>query len=307
MTRTQALAFIRTGCLGASTTLLPDVDLGQDFDSAIKQHSSNYPHELAQDFILPVDIFAIPVPVLFQVNWSKIVRIEYPGGIVPPLYLTNEDYRFYLADATTYAIANLLAGASQITFTTIAQAKFFAKDVLVELRDSVNNEKVWIKSVDYTTGIAQIQPNTTFAYTTITVKKVNAFILVNRAEAVKNFISLVFSAPHDWTDSTQTVPLGDQEPVAHLGASIAARRIAAKFAQTNDSTVPENTIDYRTKETEWNAIADKQKGFYDFHFGFPEGDPLKPGFALAILKRSHEPLIHPDRQLFIYGTPAQIQ
>ena len=62
-----------------------------------------------------------------------------------------------------------------------------------------------------------------------------------------------FTAPH--AADASTVPDSDFYAVGALAASLAARRLAAIHAQTGDSTIAADTVNYRSKAQEYMTLA----------------------------------------------------
>ena len=70
-----------------------------------------------------------------------------------------------------------------------------------------------------------------------------------------------FTAPHS-TDAS-TVPDADFYAVGALAASLAARRLAAIYAQTGDSSIAADTVNYRTKSQEYLGLARQLEKQYE--------------------------------------------
>jgi hypothetical protein len=83
-----------------------------------------------------------------------------------------------------------------------------------------------------------------------------------------------------------TVPDADFEAVCDLAAALCCEALAARFAQTNDSTVSADVVNYRTKSQEYLAMAKALRKRYDDHVGIQDsgsgtGGSSTPG-ALAV-------------------------
>ena len=70
-----------------------------------------------------------------------------------------------------------------------------------------------------------------------------------------------FTAAHA-TDAS-SVPEADFYAVGALAASLAARRLAALYAQTGDSSIAADTVNYRTKSQEYLALARQLEKQYE--------------------------------------------
>ena len=70
-----------------------------------------------------------------------------------------------------------------------------------------------------------------------------------------------FTAPHGADASS--VPEADFYAVGALAASLAARRLAALYAQSGDSSIAADTVNYRTKSQEYLALARQLEKEYE--------------------------------------------
>jgi hypothetical protein len=102
-------------------------------------------------------------------------------------------------------------------------------------------------------------------------------------------ISLGTSARVTWTarhlDNLQTVPDSDFYAVCDFAASLGLEALAAKKAQTQDNTSQADVVNYRSKSSEYLALAKAaRKRYFDF-IGIPEslpGGAAERGPALAV-------------------------
>jgi hypothetical protein len=72
---------------------------------------------------------------------------------------------------------------------------------------------------------------------------------------------------HDTWRMRTTVYAGDFDAVCCLAASIAFEQLAAKYTQTGDSMVNADTVNYRTKNQEYLALAKSMFKRYADHIG----------------------------------------
>ncbi len=93
-------------------------------------------------------------------------------------------------------------------------------------------------------------------------------------------IRLKWTARHS-ADGT-TVPAHDFEAVADYAASLAFAALAAKHAQTGDATLSADTVNYRSKQQEFSALARAAAKRYYEHLGIDPEKPEGGGPALAI-------------------------
>ena len=72
---------------------------------------------------------------------------------------------------------------------------------------------------------------------------------------------VTFTMPH--SPDASTVPDADFYALGALAASLAARRLAALYAQTGDSSIAADTVNYRTKSQEYLALARRLEKDYE--------------------------------------------
>jgi hypothetical protein len=68
-----------------------------------------------------------------------------------------------------------------------------------------------------------------------------------------------------------TVPDADFEAVCDYAASLCLEALAARYAQTGDSTINADTVNYRSKSQEYSSLAKALRKRYDDHIGINEG------------------------------------
>ncbi len=78
-----------------------------------------------------------------------------------------------------------------------------------------------------------------------------------------------FTAAH--TADASTVPEADFYAVGALAAALAARRLAANYAQTGDSSLAADTVNYRTKSQEYMTLARHLEKEYENLLGTDPG------------------------------------
>ena len=67
------------------------------------------------------------------------------------------------------------------------------------------------------------------------------------------YARVVFTAPH--AVDASTLPASDLYAIGALAAALAARRLAASYAQTGDSSIVADSVNYRSKSAEYLALA----------------------------------------------------
>jgi hypothetical protein len=85
-------------------------------------------------------------------------------------------------------------------------------------------------------------------------------------------IRIAYTALHTCTDAACTVPSYDEEALQILAASIFCDMLAAYFAQTQDSTIQADSVDHKSKASEYAARARAYRKMYFDHLGIKEGE-----------------------------------
>ena len=87
-------------------------------------------------------------------------------------------------------------------------------------------------------------------------------------------IRIAYTALHTCTDAACTVPSYDEEALQILAASIFSDMLAAYFAQTSDSTMNADSVDHKSKASEYAMRARAYRKMYFDHLGIKEGETL---------------------------------
>ena len=85
-------------------------------------------------------------------------------------------------------------------------------------------------------------------------------------------LRITYTALHTCTDAACTVSAYDEEPLQMLAASIFCDMLAAYFAQTQDSTMQVDSVDHRSKASEYAMRARAYRKMYFDHLGIKEGE-----------------------------------
>lgn len=96
---------------------------------------------------------------------------------------------------------------------------------------------------------------------------------------------VTYTLRHVLTESgtpTDTIPAVDRDAVANLAAALCLRFLAAYYAQTSDSTIGAESIDYADKARQYQGLADDCERFYRAHMGMPKDGALV-GAASAVV------------------------
>lgn len=79
-----------------------------------------------------------------------------------------------------------------------------------------------------------------------------------------------YSIPHVLNEDTCTIPDSDIEPVVSLAAAFCFWSLAAKFAQSTDSTIEADVIDYQRKSDLYATLAKEKMATYNSLMGLGE-------------------------------------
>ena len=80
----------------------------------------------------------------------------------------------------------------------------------------------------------------------------------------------VFTVPHTLNEDTNTIVENDIEAVVTLTATLCFWALAAKFAQTTDSTIDADVIDYQRKSDLYTSLAKEKLATYNSLMGLGE-------------------------------------
>ncbi len=101
------------------------------------------------------------------------------------------------------------------------------------------------------------------------------------ANAAKAYVS--YTLRHTISGTTDTVPVADRDAVAGLGAALCARQLSAYYAQSSDSTIGADSVGYRTKSQEYEAVAKALEATYRRHLGITDEDMVAAASAIGDL------------------------
>lgn len=102
---------------------------------------------------------------------------------------------------------------------------------------------------------------------------------LNAKPTVLETIRVTYTARHIFdADDVCTVAPADDRAVQKLAASLYCRILAAAYAQTQDSTIPADSVDHTSMRREYEAQASKYRSEYDEHMGLGKSaaSTLKP-------------------------------
>lgn len=129
-------------------------------------------------------------------------------------------------------------------------------------------------------------------YQTTSAKKVR---LINDAPPATETFRVSFTVPRTAT----TVPSGDVDAVAKLAASFCLEELANAFAQTGDSTIGADVVNYHSKSSEFAARAKRLMQLYKEHMGLKDGDTAPAAAVIRDFDQKYpgglDRLTHPRR------------
>ena len=83
------------------------------------------------------------------------------------------------------------------------------------------------------------------------------------------------------TDAACTIPAIDEEAVQMLAASVYCDMLATYYSQTQDSTIQADSVDHKSKASEYASKARTYRANYYNHIGLKEGDVPPAGSTKA--------------------------
>jgi len=96
--------------------------------------------------------------------------------------------------------------------------------------------------------------------------------LLEDTPAATESLRVNYTALHSCTDAACTVPSYDEEALQILAASIFCDMLAAYYAQTQDSTIQADSVDHKSKASEYAARARAYRKTYFDHLRVKEGE-----------------------------------
>ncbi len=96
--------------------------------------------------------------------------------------------------------------------------------------------------------------------------------LLEDTPAATEDLRITYTALHTCTDAACTVPSYDEEALQTLAASIFCDMLAAYFAQQQDSTIQADSVDHKSKASEYAGRARAYRKMYFDHLGIKEGE-----------------------------------
>lgn len=129
-------------------------------------------------------------------------------------------------------------------------------------------------------------------YQTTSAKKIR---LLNDAPPATETFRVAFTVPRTAT----TVPAGDVDALSWLAAALCLEELANAFAQTGDSTINADVVNYHSKSSEFASRAKRLMQLYKEHMGFKDDDTAPAASVIRDFDQKYpgglDRLTHPRR------------
>ena len=110
---------------------------------------------------------------------------------------------------------------------------------------------------------------------------------------------VTFTKLHTVDGSGSTIPAPDEDAVADLAGAIGLRQLAAVYANTVDASIAADSVDYKSKASEYSRLANELEKQYRKHLGLDDESetPAAMGFTDVDQTDSlgRDKLTHPNR------------
>jgi hypothetical protein len=118
--------------------------------------------------------------------------------------------------------------------------------------------------------------------------------------SVGETVRVTWTKPHLVDTAGSTIPAHDEEAVSNLAAAVGLRELAAYYANTTDATILADSVNYRSKSSEYLKLAGELEQQYRQHLGIKEGESdLVAGGTFVDVDRTNslnqDQLTHPKR------------
>lgn len=124
--------------------------------------------------------------------------------------------------------------------------------------------------------------------------------LIAITPATGETLRVTWTKPHVIDVAGSTIVAHDEEAVANLAAAIGLRELAAHYANTVDPTLAADSVNYRSKSSEYLKLANELEQQYREHLGIKDGESeLIAGGTFVDVDRTssvnQDLLTHPNR------------
>jgi hypothetical protein len=150
-----------------------------------------------------------------------------------------------------------------------------------------------IKSVEYPLGYVPetlLDADSYYVYQNTTKKQIR---LVEVAPAATETFRVTFTIPRTIASILET----DEDAFCRLGAALCLEDLANAFAQTGDSIINADSVNYRAKSGEFSARAKRCMSFYNKHIGIKNDDTTTAASSVMNMEMNYpggsDRLTHP--------------
>ena len=277
-TRTATITTVQS-LLQINTSILASTDAGIAVDNAVMEYSKDRPYEVV-DHLEGNAVFEYDI-AYYLANWiedfSVVKNVEYPAHSQVPELIDDIDWEVYKYDTSAYTLGTAASAATTVTMSTVIQAVFFKDDNSVYITDGTNSEVNWLTADgNVTSGVLTLKNALSQAYTGTGAQIQHRTVLrfpyyePNTTEIIR----VIYTSYHTLSDAADTIPAADYKAVTWLAAAYAAYMLSAKYAQSTDSSISADSVDYLNKVDQWQSVGDKYISMYKRHLGIPtDGSP----------------------------------
>lgn len=158
-----------------------------------------------------------------------------------------------------------------------------------------------VRSLEYPTGQRPASlleaEDWSFYRVSTTVQKIRLAALTPSAGQT---LRLTWTKPHTVDQAGSSIASQDEEAVANLAAAIGLRQLAAVYANTVDPTLAADSVNYRSKSSDYLKLAGELEQQYREHMGITDkGSETLAGGVFVDVDRTNslnqDQLTHPNR------------
>ena len=218
--------------------------------------------------------FRLPLPLDYGKK-SFVTAIEYPLDKRAKCFINENDWRL-ARENKSVAVANVTAAATQVVTADITDARFYKKDVLVEIASGLDNEAKcetnWVKADgNIANGIVTLANAITDAHTsTPVIRKVDHLLLGKTSITASKFYAIHYTSNWAILDVTPDI----KRAVVNLVAYFIAQRVSASFAKSGEPSLAADSVDYEGKTQTWSTKASEKMTNYEKFFNIHQDKPV---------------------------------
>lgn len=303
--------------------LIETKDMFSFIDNAVRQLNHDSPLRIAVD-IAGDGTTDYALPVIFQKGFSRVRTVEMPAGENPPVFTRKDDDWFIYEDPTKASgskqrlrfklstpgiLSTLLSSLDVDTITfqsgnTIEYAFNGSPDlstvsvgdalVVATATNSSNNGTFIVLAVDDSADTVDVlnldrEDNTDDEATDSPA--------VGTLQDVE-LIRVLVTTPHTVTSTSNTLSQDDFMAVIYKTLVFIFRSLAARFAQTTESTIGADAVDYGGRTQNYLFLAERYETQYKQMTGLGGKIKFAQAFAETDIVFSHgeDFLYHPKRR-----------